>query len=103
MGRGEWGKSHERRKSRAAVQNGRFGSSGIQVDGLASRGGRYFFCPAARASRFAFAQPSFTICLDRPRARALCGTLSVMQDAAPTYDPLPSVTGATSVESLPTK
>src|SRR5947207_1507939 len=63
----------------------------------------YFLEVAVRASRLALAQPSFTICLARPSASEFAGTGSVMQEAAPTYEPLPNVTGATSVESLPTK
>src|SRR5579864_1996461 len=59
--------------------------------------------PPFFAARFCFAQPSFRICLDRPIASESAGTSSVMHEAAPTYDPLPNLTGATKVASLPTK
>src|SRR6266446_951667 len=52
--------------------------------------------------RLFLTQSSFTICLARPNASESGGTSSVMQEAAPTYDPLPNFTGATKVESLPT-
>src|ERR1700757_691399 len=53
---------------------------------------RYFFKTAAVCSRFAFAQPSFVVCRERPRASASSGTFSVMQDAAAMYAPLPILT-----------
>src|SRR5437867_8712080 len=49
-----------------------------------------------------FAQPSLLICRARPRASDSSGTSSVTHDAAATYAPLRTLTGATSVESLPT-
>src|SRR5579864_7054983 len=68
--------------------------------GWADRKGNY---PLFFAARFSLAQPSFTTCFDRPSASESAGTSSVMQEAAATYEPLPSLTGATRVASLPTK
>ena len=50
-----------------------------------------------------FAQPGFTTCRARPRARASAGTSCVMVLPAATKAPSPTVTGATRVTSLPTK
>src|SRR5215472_9805071 len=68
---------------------------------LRDRSGQWPFL--AILARFCLAQPSLTICLARPSASDSAGTSSVMQEAAPTYEPLPSLTGATRVASLPTK
>src|SRR5205809_4352212 len=49
------------------------------------------------------AQPSLLICRARPKASDSSGTSSVTHDAAATYAPLRTRTGATRVESLPIK
>ena len=52
-------------------------------------------------SLFIFAQPSLTTCFARPNASESGGTSWVMHEAAATYAPLPTFTGATRVASLP--
>src|SRR5205085_1832226 len=61
------------------------------------------FFAAARFSRSCAAQPSLFNWRPRAIASESAGTSSVTQDAAATYEPLPSLIGATRVESLPTK
>ena len=57
---------------------------------------------AARFARRAAAQPSFVTWCARATVSDPAGTSFVMHDPAPMYDPSSTLTGATSVESLPT-
>ncbi len=61
------------------------------------------FSGAVRPSRFFFAQPSLPLVGRGLTPGNLGVRLAVMHDAAATYAPFPILTGATSVESLPTK
>src|SRR6267143_3824249 len=78
------------------------GLGGIVPGGCALLGGTGYLV-FGRAARFSRAHPCFTICRARPITSESSGTSSVTQDAAPTYAPFPTRTGATKVLSLPIK